>query len=191
MLDALEKIEEGVEELKGELKEAEKTIDLTKLDSKELRDLILGAYSQIRKNFNIKPQEVDYSEIQKSFNERYEGSFIAWDRKFYACTAEEYDRIAGFLWQDLKEWVKNHYDCDNFGGAWKVFCYEIFGITAVGLSVGTVYDKDTGNRIGGHAYGHNYTTDKGVLLFEAESDRRTDSHIIGKWRYETDKSYWW
>lgn len=191
-LTKLETCEDKLAACREELEKAKKTIDVTQLTSAEIRDLIIKSYSQVRENLGIKPQEVSASDVEKAFKERYgDVHQVCWDRKFYACTAEEYTKIAKFLWQDRKEWVKAHYDCDNFAGAWKVFCYEVFGITAVSLSIGTVYDKGTDKVVGGHAYNHNFTTDKGVKLFEAESDGTTDGDVIGQWRYKTSQAYWW
>jgi len=176
----------------NQIKSEVKSRQIQNLTNGELRDLVRKCYQQIKDNLGIKPQEVSGQEIDKAYEDRFgKGHLLLWDKKYWACSAEEYEKIARWLWQDRKQYVRDQFDCDNYAGAWKVFIYEVFGITAVGLSLGMVYDKNSDKPLGGHAYNHNYTLDKGVLLFEAETDKTSDNDTIGNWRYETSRSYWW
>lgn len=90
-----------------------------------------------------------------------------------------------------KKWHKDVFDCDDFAIVFKAHVAEFYEINSVGVAIGRVYDANTLEFIGYHAYNVIIVRDDdcNVYLYEpqtdglAKADKRTK---LGNRIYETE-----
>jgi len=157
------------------------------LSPKELSEINKQTFKELREKADVKPQKVSAEDIKKAYKERFgDAPNLFMDKHYWAVTKEELEKVAELLWQDQKQYVKEHFDCEDFSRAWVTFC-SLLGITAVSFSTGKVV---SGDKKVGHAYSFVYTTDDGVYLFESETDQMSKDNKINNWEYKTFWNQW-
>lgn len=146
----------------------------------------------ICKLVKFKTYRTSYYNLRSLIIEQIGCSFRLLDEKYY------YTDISG--WRKIissdpinvvKKWKKDRFDCDNFATTFSSHVAEFFGLNTAGIAIGYVYDSNTLELLGRHAYNillvRNGDKDE-LWLYEPQTDEmvKAEKRVkLGDWIYET------
>lgn len=154
------------------------------------KSLIESGLTILKGAFHLKPQVYTSSEIRGFLNQFNFPSISLADEKYYTETWETWKNLIKYDWTEEKEWYADKYDCDNHAFSFGSRIPEIFDLNTAGICFGTIYNKDTGKLIGGHAFNLIIALEDEKLtayLFEPLTDKyvkwTNGDNILGDWKY--------
>jgi hypothetical protein len=147
--------------------------------------------SQILRNAfsGLKPMTFNIDKIKSSLDKAglpitlysYDGqfSFIDWDT---------WEIITDLVLLDKTLYLAERRDCDNYTYLFSSLASWLFGLNTCGAAMGTIYNSNTGERIGGHLFNLIITFDGKVYLFDTLNFgfclvEKGKQIIINHWRY--------
>ena len=93
----------------------------------------------------------------------------------------------------VKKWREDVFDCDNFALVFSAHCAEFYGVNTAGIALGNVYDANTLELVGYHAYNVLVAKEDGKIvlyIYEPQTDglaKASKKTRLGDWIYETEK----
>jgi hypothetical protein len=109
------------------------------------------------------------------------------DEKHYTTDIETWKMIIDSDWTSKKEWIEDHFDCDNFAGSFSAHVADIYGLNSAGRVTVELRDAVTDKHIGYHRCVIIVDDKLDCWLLESQDDRMIkmtgDRFVIGNWRY--------
>jgi hypothetical protein len=113
------------------------------------------------------------------------------DEKYYLVSWNDWLNIIEQDWVGDHQYMADKFDCDNFGFAFGSYASYVFDLNTAGVCYGTVYTKDTGEFIGGHAFNLIIARESNLLvvyLYEPMTRKYTkwqkgQKNILDNWEY--------
>lgn len=145
----------------------------------------------LQNSFKLKPTEFPRITLRGFLNDKNIKSISLSDEKYKFIDWETWKKIIEIDWVSEKKYITDVFDCDNFAFSFSARMSSLFRINTAGVVYGIIYNKDTGNKIGGHAYNAIIAYNKNGLelyFYEAQTDKwikfeKGKDVIIGNWRY--------
>jgi len=140
-------------------------------------DLIPRGTKFIQLAFKLKPKSYTKTAILGFLMDQLglkENHISLSDSKYYVEEWEKWEQIIEYDLTDLKEYLHDVRDCDNFAFAFASNAGIIYGLNTCGVAYGTIYSKKTGKRLGRHAFNLILIHKDGVLklyLYEPMNDQ--------------------
>lgn len=143
--------------------------------AKRVNELTSKLYDYYVPQFSINKIYVSWDWIQARVKSLPKYSYwLLLDGRFHTCTVEDFNKIIRWDWSNVKKYVLDVFDCDDFGMYFKVRVALNFGVNAV------AYVIDYGS---GHAYNIIFPYDSDPLIYEPQADWLIKIH-------ERDKRYY-
>ena len=116
------------------------------------------------------------------------------DEKYYVVDWNTWGQIIDLDIIDTLTYKSDYFDCDNFSGLFASRANWLYNLNSVCMAFGNIYNKDTGEFIGRHAFNLIIAQDNGILnlyCYEPMNDGQClvtlkNDIVIGEWRYEPD-----
>jgi hypothetical protein len=113
------------------------------------------------------------------------------DEKYYTVDWATWLSLIEVDWTEEKKWYEDYYDCDNHAFTFGSRIPEIFDLNTAGVCYGQIYNKDTGNFIGNHAFNLIIAVQDGKLtpyLFEPMTGKwvlwiKGGKNVLDNWEY--------
>ncbi len=155
------------------------------------KTLIESGLKILKSAFHLSPKVYTATEIKGFLNQFNFPSISLADQKYYTETWETWKNLIKDDWTEEKQWYEDKYDCDNHAFTFGSRIPEIFDLNTAGVCFGTVYNKNTGALIGGHAFNLIVAIENNQLvayLFEPLTDQYVKwvngKNVLGSWEYK-------
>ena len=150
--------------------------------------------SKILRHFlRVEGEWVDYKQIEVATVTQIGAVVFTLDRKYKILTLDKWKEIIeSDTLNETKKWKKDVFDCDNFALVFSAHCAEFYEVNSAGIAVGAIYDANTLEKVGKHAYNILAVKEGDQLvlyLYEPQTDGLTvagKKTKLGNWIYETE-----
>ena len=150
--------------------------------------------SKVLRHFlRVEGEWVDYKQITVATVTQIGAVATTLDKRYKVLTLDKWKEIIKTdTLNETKKWKKDVFDCDNFALVFSAHCAEFHEVNSAGIAVGTIYDANTLNKIGKHAYNILAVKEGDQLvlyLYEPQTDGLTVASKktkLGNWVYETE-----
>lgn len=143
----------------------------------------------IRRGLHLKPQIVNYTDIEQTVKAETKAEPWCFDETYYYVNLETWkDLILNRSFVEEVEYRSNVRDCDNIAFIFHSFVSEMFDLNGVATVIGAIYVDD--KLAGYHAWNAFYTED-GIYYLEPQTDTifKPDEQM-GNARYEAQMMFW-
>jgi len=167
--------------------------NINKIATKFYFSLLKAATDGIRTVFKVAPMEYPSSVVrQLLINTTGVPTFSISlsDNKYFLTTWERWGEIIDFDLIDQLVYYYDKFDCDNFAFYFASRAAGLYGLNTGGVAYGSIYDKNTNELLGRHAFNIIVTTND-IRAYEPMTDEDCVIEagkpiVIGGWRYVCD-----
>jgi len=165
--------------------------DVNQIAKKLGRLLIDNGIKMIKSAFYLKPVIYSASEIKTFLDQFNFPSMSLSDEKYYMVNWNDWKNIIEQDWIAEHQYMADKFDCDDYALNFSGYASYVFDLNSAGACYGTIYNKDTGHFIGGHAFNLILALENGNLipyLYEPMTRKYTiwvkgQKNILDNWEY--------
>jgi len=155
----------------------------------DLPDVLYELISKYSTCFDPKPIVVSWEGLY-AYHSYYFGQSvyaIMYDSQYWIPTSSALDTFIHVDWTNRKKYIYDLFDCDDFARIFKAHVLEFLNVNAIGVAIGEVRDKRTGELVGYHAWNilvyYEHESEIHIVHFEPQTDKSTVSGVFGNYVY--------